>query len=120
MKRSEKALEYYSNGFNCAQSVIISFADILDFDEEAAIRMASGFGGGMGQMQQTCGAVTGAFMVIGYLRGKYKDGDEQANEKINELKASSTFNLKTRPIDTVRNLEKIFDRNVRFSNFPIP
>ena len=85
MKRSEKALEYYSNGFNCAQSVIVSFADILDLDEETVIRMASGFGGGMGRMQQTCGAVTGAFMVIGYLRGRYKDGDEQANENINKL-----------------------------------
>ena len=85
MKRSEKALEYYSNGFNCAQSVIVSFADILDFDEEAAIRMASGFGGGMGRMQQTCGAVTGAFMLIGYLRGKYKDEDECASEETNRL-----------------------------------
>ena len=80
MKRSEKALDYYSKGFNCAQSVIVSFADILNVNEETVLRMASGFGGGMGRMQQTCGAVTGAFMVIGFLRGKYKDGDDEANE----------------------------------------
>ncbi len=85
MKRSEKALEYYSKGFNCAQSVIISFADILNIDEEIALRMASGFGGGMGRLQQTCGAVTGAFMVIGFLRGKSKAGDEEANEITNNL-----------------------------------
>ncbi len=85
MKRSEKALQFYSNGFNCAQSVIASFADILDLSEETAIRMASGFGGGMGRMQETCGAATGAYMVMGYLRGKYKVGDDEANEKTNKL-----------------------------------
>ena len=85
MKRSEKALDYYSKGFNCAQSVIVSFADILNVNEETVLRMASGFGGGMGRMQQTCGAVTGAFMVIGFLRGKYKDGDDEANEITNHL-----------------------------------
>ena len=85
MKRSEEALEYYSKGFNCAQSVIVSFADILNIDEEIALRMASGFGGGMGRLQQTCGAVTGAFMVIGFLRGNYKDDDDEAKEITNHL-----------------------------------
>jgi len=85
MERSQKALDYYSKGFNCSQSVIASFADILNIDEEIALRMASGFGGGMGRMQETCGAVTGAFMVIGFLRGKYKDGDYEAKELTDKL-----------------------------------
>lgn len=85
MNRSEKALRFYSEGFNCAQSVIVSFADIMHIDEETALRLASGFGGGMGRMQGTCGAVTGAFMVIGYLRGKYKQGDDEAKEITNQL-----------------------------------
>ncbi len=65
--------------------VILSFADILNIDEETALRMASGFGGGMGRLQQTCGAVTGAFMVIGFLRGNYKDDDDEAKEITNHL-----------------------------------
>jgi C_GCAxxG_C_C family probable redox protein len=85
MERSQKALDYYSKGFNCSQSVIASFADILNIDEEVALRIASGFGGGMGRMQETCGAVTGAFMVIGFLRGKYKDGDNEAKELTDNL-----------------------------------
>ena len=85
MNRSEKALNYYSNGFNCAQSVIASFADLMGVTEETAVRMAAGFGSGMGRMQNTCGAISGAFMVIGYLRGKYKDGDEKSAEKTNNL-----------------------------------
>lgn len=85
MTRSEKALEYFSNGFNCAQSVIVSFTDILNIEEETALRIASGFGGGMGGMQETCGVVTGAFMVIGFLKGKYKDGDDDSKELTNNL-----------------------------------
>ncbi len=85
MNRPEKALKFYSEGLNCAQSVIASFADILQLDEQTAVRIASGFGGGMGRLQGTCGAITGAFMVIGYLRGKYQDGDEESAEKTNKL-----------------------------------
>jgi len=85
MNRSEKALEFYSNGFNCAQSVIASFADVLNVNEETAVRMAAGFGGGMGRMQETCGAATGAYMVIGFLRGKYKQGDDESNQRTNKL-----------------------------------
>lgn len=85
MKRSENALQYYSNGFNCAQSVIATFADVLGVNEETAVRMSAGFGGGMGRMQETCGAATGAFMVIGFLRGKYKEGDDESNDRTNKL-----------------------------------
>ena len=85
MNRSEKALKYYSEGFNCAQSVIVSFADILKLEEETALRLASGFGGGMGRMQQTCGAVTGAFMVIGFLKGKFKSDDQESSAITNSI-----------------------------------
>lgn len=61
----DKAYEYFSNGYNCAQSVVNSFAEDLGFDEHLGNSFAAGFGGGMGKMGKTCGAVTGAFMVIG-------------------------------------------------------
>ncbi|MBI9053583.1 MAG: C_GCAxxG_C_C family protein [Bacteroidales bacterium] len=85
MNRSDKALKLYSQGLNCAQSVIASFADILELDEDKAIRIASGFGGGMGGMQGTCGAATGAYMVIGYLRGRVINGTEVSNDETNAL-----------------------------------
>lgn len=85
MDRSEKALNYYANGHNCAQSVVASFTDLLDIEEEVALRMSSGFGGGMGRLQETCGAVTGAFMVISFMRGKYKVDDDEAQEITNNL-----------------------------------
>ncbi len=50
---------------NCAQSVVVAFAEDLNFDRTIASNTAVGFGGGMGRLQETCGAVTGAFMVLG-------------------------------------------------------
>lgn len=85
MSRSEKALKLYSEGFNCAQSVIASFADLLDLNEEQAFRIASGFGGGMGRTQSTCGAATGAYMVIGFLRSKYNSNKDISNDESTRL-----------------------------------
>ena len=77
--REEQALEYFRNGFNCAQAVFVVFAKELGIPEEQALKIAGGFGGGMGRLQGTCGAVTGAYMVIGLKHGK-TIGDE-GNEK---------------------------------------
>lgn len=82
MNRSEQAKELFLSGYNCAQSVVLSFADDLKFSKELAQKMAVGFGGGMGKQQETCGAVTGAIMVLGLLKG------EEVNNN-DELKASS-------------------------------
>ncbi len=61
----EKALAAHAAGLNCAQSVVTAYSGTLNFDEGLAESMSCGFGGGMGRLQETCGAVTGAFMVIG-------------------------------------------------------
>ncbi len=47
MERSEHAMELFLSGYNCAQSVLLSFADDLKFSKELAQKMAAGFGGGM-------------------------------------------------------------------------
>jgi len=68
----EKAIQSFNEGYNCAQSVLSVFADELEIDMNFAMSISSGFGAGMGRLQETCGAVTGAFMVIGlYNRKKY-------------------------------------------------
>lgn len=59
------AIQAFESGFNCAQSVVMAYQEELGFDENQAMQMAVGFGGGMGRLQEKCGAVTGAFMVLG-------------------------------------------------------
>jgi C_GCAxxG_C_C family probable redox protein len=78
MDRSEKALSYFDNKFNCAQSVLTAFADESGLSEEESLRVSCAFGGGMGRQQHTCGAVTGAAMALGLRFGKGKnDSDEK-------------------------------------------
>ena len=57
--RVEKTLEKRKQGYNCAQSVVCAYCELFGMDESTAFRLAEGFGGGMGGMQDgTCGAVT--------------------------------------------------------------
>lgn len=65
MNKQEKATKLFDSGYNCAQSVLLAFADELKLDESIVLKIASGFGGGMARMQDTCGAVAGGIMAIG-------------------------------------------------------
>lgn len=69
MMRKEKAMALFHEGYNCAQSVVLSFADVLELDEATLSRMSCSFGGGMGRLREVCGAVSGMFMVAGLLWG---------------------------------------------------
>lgn len=83
-ERKETALFAFRNGFNCAQAVISGFQDIV-MDYDSAIKLSGGFGGGMGRLQKTCGAVTGSFMVISaFNSGRMDDKDliKSENQKM--------------------------------------
>lgn len=81
MKTKEEIAQYaFNSDLNCAQSVITTFAKDLHLDYEVAKNISCGFGGGMGRLQQTCGAVTGAFMVLGlYNSQKYASNNDAKN-----------------------------------------
>ena len=65
-KRSESAAANIAAGkMNCSQSVLTAFSGELGLDLALARKVALGFGGGMGRTGRTCGAVTGAYMVLG-------------------------------------------------------
>jgi C_GCAxxG_C_C family probable redox protein len=66
LDRIDKAYEAMtSHSMNCAQSILTSFCEDLGLKKELAVKIARGFGGGMKQSGGTCGAVTGAYMVLG-------------------------------------------------------
>lgn len=69
MTHEEKALRYFTDGANCAQAVVLAYADELGMDEKTAARLASSFGGGIGRLREVCGAVSGMMMVYGLLKG---------------------------------------------------
>ena len=64
MSDVDVAVELFRNGCACSQAVLGAYGPRYGLDEGQAMRVAAGFGGGM-RMAETCGAVTGAFMVLG-------------------------------------------------------
>jgi len=79
MNQIDLALSRFAEGFNCSQAVLSAYAEGMD--DETSLKIASGFGGGMGRMAETCGAVTGAMMVLG-LRFGGTAPDREAKETI--------------------------------------
>lgn len=71
--------------FNCAQTVFSLFAPELGIDEKTALKIASGFGGGMA-CAETCGAVTGAYMVLGLRHGHSTSDPESKAFTKNQVK----------------------------------
>ncbi|NLS93961.1 MAG: C_GCAxxG_C_C family protein [Planctomycetaceae bacterium] len=69
MTAAETAVERFQNGHSCSQAVFTALAESMGLDYQTALKVASAFGGGMGRMGATCGAVTGAFMAFGLKTG---------------------------------------------------
>jgi C_GCAxxG_C_C family probable redox protein len=90
MEHSEKALSYFDNKFNCSQSVLTAFAEESGLTEDESLRVACAFGGGIGRQQLTCGAVTGAAMVLGLIFGKGKN-DEDEKKQLTYDKTTKLF-----------------------------
>ncbi len=89
MTRGEKAKALFLEGYNCAQAVFGAFAEELGFDFSTAMKLSSGFGGGMGRLREVCGAVSGMFMVFdmkyGYISPTDKDSKMTLYSHIQEL-----------------------------------
>lgn len=91
MKSKTQLVDEQFSKFNCAQTVFGLFASELGIDEKTALKIASGFGGGM-NCAETCGAVTGAYMVIGIKHGHSSPNpDEKANTKMLVKKFNEKF-----------------------------
>ncbi len=79
MTKIEEAVAYFKEGFSCSQAMVAAYGPTVGLDRETALKIASGFGGGMGRLAETCGAVTGVFMVLGLKYGSAAS-DRQAKE----------------------------------------
>lgn len=79
--KAQLAENYHGQGFGCSQSVLASFAADYGLDEKLALKLATGFGSGMGRMCEVCGALTGAFMVIGLKFGRCESDGTRYGEK---------------------------------------
>lgn len=95
--RDDIAVQKFSEGYNCAQAVVFAWSDDVHLDKEIALKLACGFGGGMGRKGEVCGAVTGGLLVIGARYGRGENDDRAVTQrtyaKVSELmeKFQSTY-----------------------------
>jgi C_GCAxxG_C_C family probable redox protein len=92
MTRAETAFTVMAESkMNCAQAVLTAFCEELGLDRATALKLARGFGGGMGRSGKTCGAVTGAYMVLGLREPKdAREGIEAVYAQVNDFNRKFT------------------------------
>jgi C_GCAxxG_C_C family probable redox protein len=90
MTRKETATNYFADAFACSQAVFAAFGKDMGLTEDQCLKIGGAFGGGMARKQLTCGAVTGAMMVIGLFYGRGL-GDVVSQKEITYEKANELF-----------------------------
>lgn len=95
MNEVERAVSCFEEGFMCSQALLSAYADEFGMDRQTALKVSAAFGGGMGRMGEICGAVTGAFMVLGLKHGRTEISDTKSHEKTNRLVKEFTERFKS-------------------------
>lgn len=81
MNNIETATQIFLSNYNCAQAVLYSCSDDTIIDKSTALKVASGFGAGLGRNQEVCGAITGAIIAISLRHGRGEHDDPSATER---------------------------------------
>ncbi len=85
INKIDTAVAAFTEGFSCSQAVFSAFEEELSLDRATALMVSTAFGGGMAGMGLTCGAVTGALMVIGAKHGRVEASDDAAKQKTYDM-----------------------------------
>ena len=75
--RIQRAVELFMQGYGCCQSVVCAFSDLYGLDEEMALKVSAGFGGGVGRMRMMCGACSALVILAGLERGQTRGEDRE-------------------------------------------
>lgn len=80
-ERVRAAVENFESGYNCAQSLFLAYADLLDLERDTAQMMSVSFGGGMGRMREVCGTVSAMAMLAGFKYPVKEKTDQEARTR---------------------------------------
>jgi C_GCAxxG_C_C family probable redox protein len=82
MTKGEEAAQFFTRGYNCAQSTAAAFARECGLDEAQVLKAMAGFGGGVGGMREICGAVSAMTYVAGLVTGEYAPEDLESKARL--------------------------------------
>ena len=80
MTRADEARKLFKEGYACSQAVSMAFSDVVNINKEVLSKISLPFGGGLGRLRLTCGAVSGMAMILGLVF------TDTTNEKESKLK----------------------------------
>ena len=83
--RIQRAVELFMQGYGCCQSVVAAFADLYGLDNEMALRIAAGFGGGVGRMRMMCGTCSALVILAGLEKGQIRGDDREGKSACYQL-----------------------------------
>ncbi len=83
--RIQRAVELFMQGYGCCQSVLCAFADRYGMDEEMALKVSAGFGGGVGRMRMMCGTCSALVMLAGLEKGQTRGEDREGKAACYQL-----------------------------------
>lgn len=79
--RIQQARDLFTSGYNCAQAVFLTYADLFSIDKNLAATIAAPFGGGMGRLREVCGTVSGMSFIAGLLEPAADPADRPAKSR---------------------------------------
>ena len=85
MNPIESAVQMFEEGYSCSQAMLCAFAPRYGLDRDLALKIASPFGGGIAKQGLSCGAMTGAILVLGLHGGRTDPDDVETREKNDAL-----------------------------------
>lgn len=88
-ERRKEALKLFHEGYNCAQAILAAYGDMFGLERQNAFKIGAPFGGGVANTGNTCGALSGALMVIGLRYGSDKPAGWVKRARVN--RASKNF-----------------------------
>ncbi|MBP5393652.1 MAG: C_GCAxxG_C_C family protein [Bacteroidaceae bacterium] len=83
--RVQLAVELFMQGYGCCQSVVCAFSDLYGLDEEMALKVSAGFGGGVGRMRLMCGTCSALVILAGLEKGQTRGEDREGKAACYQL-----------------------------------
>ena len=84
----EKAASRFLEGYNCAQSVLVTMFEHWNGENELIPKIATAFGGGIGRCGSVCGALAGGVMALGI---KYGTNEPSSEERLKVYEVAQKF-----------------------------
>ena len=91
----QDAKAFFSSGFNCAESSLLSACKALEIKSDAVPKIATGFGAGVSRHGGICGALSGTVMAMGLAEGRRDSKDNDAKLKLYKMGAELLNEFKT-------------------------